>query len=52
MSKFREGDLVFVKGSVLNEGRASKYVGGPMYRATSIELNERPEVKAVEPQQQ
>lgn len=42
MSKFREGDLVFVKGSVLDEGRASKYVGGPLYRATSIELNERP----------
>jgi hypothetical protein len=42
MSKFREGDLVFVKGSMLNEGRASKFVGGPLYRATSIELNERP----------
>jgi hypothetical protein len=42
MSRFREGDLVFVKGSILDEGRASKYVGGPLYRATAIELNERP----------
>jgi hypothetical protein len=42
MSRFREGDLVFVKGSILDEGRASKHVGGPLYRATAIELNERP----------
>jgi hypothetical protein len=42
MSKFREGDLVFVRGSMLDEGRASKYLAAPLYRATAIELNERP----------
>jgi hypothetical protein len=42
MSKFQEGDLVFVKGSILDEGRASKSLAAPLYRATSIELNERP----------
>jgi hypothetical protein len=41
MSKFHEGDIVFVRGSIVNEGRGSKYVGGPLYRATNIELNER-----------
>jgi hypothetical protein len=41
MAQFREGDLVYVRGAVLNEGRASKYVGGPLYRATSVTLNER-----------
>jgi hypothetical protein len=42
MSKFREGDLVYVKGSILDEGRASKSLAAPLYRATTIELNERP----------
>ena len=41
MSKLREGDLAFVRGEIVHEGRASKYVGGPLYRAFSVELNER-----------
>jgi hypothetical protein len=51
MSKFREGDLVFVKGSILDEGRASKYLAAPLYRASSIELNERPSETEVPPAQ-
>jgi hypothetical protein len=42
MRQFREGDLVFVKGSILDEGRSSRHVGAPLYRVTSISLNERP----------
>jgi hypothetical protein len=41
MSKFHEGDVVFVRGEIVNKGRGSKYVGGPLYRATSIDLNDR-----------
>jgi hypothetical protein len=41
LAKFREGDLVTVHGDVLNEGRASKYLGGPLYRVGSAELIER-----------
>jgi hypothetical protein len=41
MSNLREGDLAFVRGEILEQGRASKYVGGPLYRASSVELNER-----------
>ena len=52
MSKFREGDLVFVKGSILDEGRASKYLAAPLYRATSVELNERPSEVVTQPAQQ
>ena len=51
MSKFREGDLVFVRGSILDEGRASKYLAAPLYRATAIELNERPGEQAQAAQQ-
>jgi hypothetical protein len=43
MNKYREGDIVFVKGAVINEGRSSKHLGAPLYRVTSIDLNERPE---------
>src|SRR5262249_33423209 len=42
MSKFREGDMVFVKGEVLNQGRSFRHLGAPLYRVTSIDLNERP----------
>jgi hypothetical protein len=41
MSKLREGDLVYVKGEILRENRASKYVGGPLYRPFVVNLNER-----------
>jgi hypothetical protein len=42
MSKFREGDFVFVKGQMLDEGRSSRHTTEPLYRVTSIDLNERP----------
>ena len=41
MSQLREGDLVYVKGEVLKESRANKYVGGPLYRASTVNLNDR-----------
>ena len=41
MSNLREGDLAFVRGEIIKQDRASKYVGGPLYRASSVELNER-----------
>jgi hypothetical protein len=42
MANFREGDLVTVRGEILNQGRASRYLGGPLYRALVVELRERP----------
>jgi hypothetical protein len=41
MRNFREGDLVSVTGEVLKDGRASKHLGGPLYRATSVNMVER-----------
>jgi hypothetical protein len=41
MSNLREGDLAYVRGEIIKESRASKYVGGPLYRASSVTLNER-----------
>ena len=41
MKNFREGDLVSVQGDVLNEGRPSRNLGGPFYRAEHVELIER-----------
>jgi hypothetical protein len=42
MDNFKEGDLVTVTGEVLNDGqRASKFLGGPLYRTTSISLVDR-----------
>jgi hypothetical protein len=41
MKNFREGDLVSVKGEVLSEERASRYLGGPLYRVMSIDMIER-----------
>jgi hypothetical protein len=41
MANFREGDLVTVHGEILNQGRASRYLGGPLYRALAVELRER-----------
>ncbi len=42
MASYREGDLVTVRGGVLQE-RASKYLGAPLYRSSSIQLVERGE---------
>jgi hypothetical protein len=41
MHNFREGDLVTVRGEILNEGRASRYLGGPLYRASTVEMMDR-----------
>ena len=43
MHNFREGDLVTVRGEILNEGRASRYLGGPLYRASAVEMMDRAE---------
>lgn len=40
MDSYREGDLVTVKGEILQE-KASLYLGAPLYRASSIELVDR-----------
>lgn len=40
MDNYREGDLVTVHGKVINE-HASKFLGGPLYRAETIQLIER-----------
>jgi hypothetical protein len=41
MDEFHEGDLVFIRGEIVNQGRACKYVGGPLYRVTTVALTER-----------
>jgi len=41
MITYREGDLVQVRGEVLNQGRSTKYLGGPLYRGASISLVDR-----------
>ena len=41
MDRFHEGDLVTVHGEILKEGRASKYVGGALYRAAAVNLEGR-----------
>jgi hypothetical protein len=41
MTGFREGDLVTVHGEVLNQGRASRYLGGPLYRGLAVDLKDR-----------
>ena len=41
MKNYREGDLVTVHGSILKAGRASKYLGGALYRAEGIDIVER-----------
>jgi hypothetical protein len=42
MDSYREGDLVTVQGRIISE-RGSSRLGGPLYRAQSIELVERPQ---------
>jgi len=41
MDSYRDGDIVRVAGEILNQQRSSAYLGGPLYRAKSIELIER-----------
>ncbi len=41
MDGFQEGDLVTVRGEILNEGRAYKYLGGPLYRGLEVHLEDR-----------
>jgi hypothetical protein len=41
MKNYREGDVVCVNGQVLSEGRASRQLGGPPYRVTSIQMIDR-----------
>ena len=41
MRNFREGDIVCVYGQIINEGRASRALGGPLYRVSSINMVDR-----------
>ena len=41
MGNFREGDLVSVRGEVLNAARTSRSLGGALYRTQMIEMIER-----------
>ena len=41
MRNYREGDLVSVKGEVIDEGRANKHLGGALYRVQSIDMIDR-----------
>jgi hypothetical protein len=41
MSGVQEGDLVTVHGEILNQGRATRFLGGPLYRALDVELKAR-----------
>jgi len=40
MDSYREGDLVTVHGRIIDD-HASKFLGGPLYRASSVQLIER-----------
>ena len=44
MDGLREGDLVTVRGEILDQGRASRYLGGPLYRATDVGLKDRSKI--------
>jgi len=41
MRNYREGDLVCIHGDVLDEGRTSRSLGGPLYRVNVISLVDR-----------
>jgi hypothetical protein len=41
MNVFREGDLVSVRGEIMNNGRPAGHVGGALYRAAHIDMVER-----------
>ncbi|CAN5368106.1 hypothetical protein BH10PLA2_BH10PLA2_09920 [soil metagenome] len=42
MDTYRDGDLVTISGEILNDGRATRYLGGPAYRAQTMLLEDRP----------
>jgi hypothetical protein len=48
MLSFEEGDLVTVHGEILNPGRASKYLGGALYRTLAVNLNEHRQMERTE----
>ena len=41
MNNFREGDIVAVRGEIVGTGRASRSLGAPLYRPTTVEIVER-----------
>jgi hypothetical protein len=41
MDAYQDGDLVTINGEILNEGRATRYLGGPAYRTVSMRLEDR-----------
>ena len=41
LNNLREGDLVTIHGEILDQGRASRYLGGPLYRTLAVELSDR-----------
>jgi hypothetical protein len=42
MDPYQDGDLVTIGGEILNDGRATRYLGGPAYRTQSMLLEDRP----------
>jgi hypothetical protein len=42
MDSHQDGELVTIHGELLNEGRATKYLGGPAYRTTDVATLDRP----------
>ncbi len=41
VNRFREGDIVTVRGEVLDDGRPGGSLGGALYRPIDIKLEER-----------
>lgn len=41
MDSYHEGDLVTVHGEIINQQRSTVFLGGPLYRASSIQLVDR-----------
>jgi hypothetical protein len=41
MKNFREGDVVTVFGELIGDGRASRSLGGPLYRPAAVEMVDR-----------
>ena len=42
MDTYQDGDLVTINGDILNDGRATRYLGGPAYRTQAMLLEDRP----------
>jgi hypothetical protein len=41
MDAYQDGDLVTISGEILNDGRATRYLGGPAYRTQNMLLEDR-----------